>query len=814
MFVDVILPLALPDTYTYAVPNNMQNDIEIGKRVEVQFGKSKIYSSVIARIHQNKPELFSPKNILSILDETPVVTTIQLDLWRWIASYYLCSIGEVMSAALPAAFRLQSDTFIVLAQNNIQQETLDDDEYLIVEALLHQPRLNIATIQQILQRKNIMPLIRQMLYKKIIALEEELQKTFTPKFESFIQLNEYLKIKTNVQEAFESIKKSAKQTNALMMLLHEKALENPISKKQFLAKYDFSDSILKSIQKKGFIQIFEKEISRINDENNEIQNIISLSPVQQKALADIELNFQKYNTVYLHGITGSGKTEIYCKIAESQLQQGKQVLYLLPEIFLTTQLVQRLKKVFGNKIIVYHSKFNDNERYEIWNKICNGEPCIIVGARSSVLLPFRNLSLIIIDEEHEISYKQFDPAPRYHARDVALYLADKIKSKVILGSATPSLEQYHNYTTSKIGIVKMLERYNNISPPSIEIIDIVEEKKRKNFNAFFSQKLLHESQQIIHENKQIIFFQNRRGYAPYIECADCAWVAKCKNCDISLTHHRLSNKLICHYCNYSIMPYNTCPACNSAKLQMQGAGTERIEEEIETRLENAKVARIDYDTTRSKQHSLKIMEAFQNKQFNVLIGTQMLAKGLDFESVKMVGVINADLILFYPNFRANERAFQLIYQVCGRAGRKHEQGKVFIQTQNPNHKVLQAIANNNLDLFYRHELEERKQFFYPPFSRIIRIEFKHKTQKICEEAAIFYTNLLKEKNTNCIIFGPTVGLVSRINNLFIFQILIKIIKDKNAMATIKHEILQNNIIMQKNQAFKTVQIKIDVDAYS
>jgi len=815
MFVDVILPLSIPDTYTYGVHEHLQNEIIVGKRVEVQFGKTKIYAALVSKIHNNKPELFSPKDILSILDETPIVSEVQIQLWRWIAQYYVCNLGEVMSAALPLAFRLQSDTFIVLNHfNHLDFTTLSDDEYLIAEALQHQPRLNISTVQLILQRKQVMPLIRQMLYKKIIGLEEEMQQTFVPKFESFLQINVALKDKTVLLNAFEQIKKAKKQTDTLMMLLHEKAIENPISKKVFLSKYDFDDAILKSLQRKGFVNIFEQEISRINYENSSPNNIITLSQYQQEAFENIQKQFQQYNTVYLHGVTGSGKTELYCKLAEQHLNEGKQVLYLLPEIFLTTQLVQRLRKIFGDKILVYHSKFNDKERYEIWQKICSGEPCIVVGARSSVFLPFIKLSFIIIDEEHENSYKQFDPAPRYHARDVALYLADCIEAKVILGSATPSIEQFYNYSKEKIGLVELKHRYSDVALPEVELINITEEKKRKTFHGYFSQTLLNEAQQNIDKQKQVILFQNRRGFAPFIECADCAWVAKCKNCDISLTHHRLSNTLVCHYCNYSIAPYNACPACSSAKLQMQGAGTERIEEEIETRLQNAKTARIDQDTTRSKQRSAKLMDAFQNNNFNVLVGTQMIAKGLDFEAVQLVGVINADLILYYPNFRANERAFQLLYQVCGRAGRKHEQGKVIIQTQNPKHPVLQAIVNNDIEDFYKHELQERKHFFYPPFSRIIRLDFKHKDYKICQEAANFYTDILKQKVHSNFIFGPSVGIIARINNLYIFQILIKLQRDKTLIANTKKHLLYCNEMLMKNQAFKTVQVKIDVDSYA
>lgn len=813
-FVEVILPLAIQGTYTYSVPNELLQDIAIGKRVEVQFGKSKYYAGLIGSIHNTRPELIVPKSVLSILDDSAIVTEVQLQFWRWIADYYCSTLGEVMAAALPSAFRLQSDTFILLNfSKNIENEILNDEEYLIIEALHHQNRIDISTIQKILQRKHVMPIVRSLLYKNFIFLEEELQYKYKPRLETFIRISTFLNEKENLQNAFQQLLRAPKQSDLLMILIHKKAQDKPISKKQLSNEIEIADSALKELQRKGYIEIIEQEISRIETNNFESLKNVFLNEKQQIAKNEIQKYFQQFDTVLLHGITGSGKTEIYIDIAKEKIAEGSQVLYLVPEIFLTTQLVQRLKTYFGNDIIVYHSKFSENERLEIWNTVLQNKAKIVIGARSAVFLPFQKLGLVIIDEEHETSYKQHDPSPRYHARDAALYLAKMLRAKVLLGSATPSIEQYYYAKQHKIGMVKLTERFAPVELPTIELIDTIAMQKQKRMKQHFSEPLLHEIKEHIAREEQVILFNNRRGFAPIIECKSCAWTAMCKNCAIALTHHKLQHNLVCHYCNYTIPMLSNCPACGNHSLQMQGAGTERIEEEIELLIENIKSARVDYDTTRTKKQSHKLIETFENRGIDVLVGTQMIAKGLDFDNVQLVGVINADQLTHFPNFRANERAFQLLTQVAGRAGRKNKQGTVLIQTKNTAQPVLQSVQQHDYVGFFEKEIEERKRFLYPPFTRIIQIEFKHKDQQICRSASKFFAEEIKKINTKIQLQGPAEALIHRINNLYIYQIVIKMNRDKETILNTKKAIIFNKDILLKHAEFKSVSVTIDVDCY-
>lgn len=813
MFIEVVLPLALPKLYTYAVPKTWLQDIQIGKRVEVQFGKQKLYTAIIFSISALAPTDYVPKEILSIVDEQPILTIQQLQFWQWIANYYMCTLGEVMQAALPAFFKLESETYFVKnPHSEINILTLPDDEYLIAEALNHQSEISVKDVCAILQRKTISKCIKNLLDRKVIYIKETLHEKYTPKFETFVTLNAtYLSDKSAIKKAFDLVAKSAKQEALLLAFLDLSKQDKSVKRSDLLKKAAVSSEVLKALVKKDVFELEDKLVNRIAD--TEIEQLVhyQLSEEQESALQKIKSDFETKEVCLLHGVTSSGKTLLYIQLIKEQIAQGKQVLFLLPEIALTTQLVQRLERILG-KIAVYHSKFNNAERVEIWNAVLKNEVQVVLGARSAVFLPFQSLGLVIIDEEHDASFKQYDPAPRYQCRDAAIYLATQFKSKVILGSATPSMESYANAISGKYGWVQLKQRFGDVQMPETTFVSLTDAHKKKEIVSGITFYLRDEIQLALDRKEQVILFQNRRGYAPYIACGNCNWIPQCKNCDVSLTYHKYSNDLRCHYCGSTQTLVHKCGACGTSDLQQKGLGTERIEEDLKTLFPSANIGRMDYDTVKSKYGHQKIIEAFENGEYDILVGTQMVTKGLDFTNVQLVGVLNADALLAYPDFRATERAYQLLVQVSGRAGRRATRGKVIIQIGNVNHELVNMLLEKTYTDFFEQQILERKQFNYPPFSRLIRLTFKHKDFKATQDAVQKVAEYLQAKYAGWVI-GPNVPIIQKINNYYLRELLIKIPKNYNALNRIKMDIQEAINALYQFQSFKQIRVVIDVDCY-
>jgi primosomal protein N' (replication factor Y) len=694
LFVEVILPLAIAKNYTYRVPFELNNLIAIGKRVVVQFGKSKLYTAVVAAITEHPPEKYEAKYLLEILDDRPVVTERQLHFWKWLGEYYMCNDGEVMNAALPSALKLASETKIELNKEfEYDKATLHDKEFLIVEALEIQPELTISDIAKLLSQKTVMPLLKGLFEKNIINISEEVNDRYKPRKRTFLTLSPVYQDQENLKELFAILEKRApKQADAVLAYIKLARHQKTVSKNELIEESGAGASSIASLIEKEILIAEEKNISRLYFEEEDLNANFELSEQQQQVLTDIKHQFAQKDVVLLHGVTSSGKTQIYIRLIEQMIAQGKQVLYLLPEIALTTHIIERLRQYFGTSIGVYHSRFNDNERVEVWQKVLNNEYKVVLGARSSVFLPFADLGMIIVDEEHETSYKQFDPAPRYNARDAAIFLANMHQGKVLLGSATPSFESYFNARTHKYGFAELTERYGGVELPTIEVVSIAEETKKKTIQSHFTSVLMADIQTALTNKEQVILFQNRRGYAPVLLCKICAYTPKCINCDVSLTYHKHSGKLHCHYCGYKEDTPPICPACGSTHLEYRGFGTEKIEDELSIILPEARITRMDLDTTRSKNSLQNILNDLEEKKIDILVGTQMVAKGLDFADVTVIGIINADSLLKYPDYRANERSYQMLAQVSGRAGRRGKQGKVVIQTYDPSHRVITAIC--------------------------------------------------------------------------------------------------------------------------
>jgi len=814
MYAEIIIPLALPKNYTWSVPERLREGLKEGCRVEVSL-KNKKYAGILKRIHYDKPSAFNPKEMLNILDAEPIVFAEQLQLWQWIANYYLCSEGEVMAAALPAHFKLSSETILIFHEEYGDDfSALDHDEYLVAEALLIKKELKLTAIQQILDSSHIYPVIKRLIEKKVCFVWESLKESYTPKKETYIVLNPQYADEENLSRLLNEDKKlqrAEKQMELLLSYLHLLRSEGQVIKSALLKKSGASDAQLKGLIEKKILLIEKRNIDRLQYLPKNIEIDFELSAAQQQALQEIDLAFQSKNVCLLHGITSSGKTQIYIRQIEQYIRQGKQVLYLLPEIALTSQIIRRLQKHFGGYIGIYHSKFNQNERFEIWTKIRNGELKIVLGARSSLFLPFEDLGLIIVDEEHDSSYKQQEPAPRYHARDAAVYYSSLFSAKVLLGSATPSVESYFNTSNNKYGLVELAERYSNVDMPVIEIIDTKKIISKEKSKIIISSQLQESIQLSLEKNKQVILFQNRRGYSPYQICQTCGWIPQCKNCDVSLNFHKLTNKLHCHYCGTAYPPVNTCPACGNHHFIQRNFGTEKIEEQLEEIFPDAKIARMDIDSVRGKNAHENLIRSFEQGRIDILVGTQMVVKGLDFDNVNLVGILDADSLLSFADFRVNERAFQLMEQVSGRAGRKDGEGKVLIQVANTKHPVLSYVQAHDYKLFFQHELPPRKNFFYPPYSRIILITFKHKLKEVVESAANFCANNMK-KDFGKWLVGPAEPIINRIRNQYLMELLLKLPRDGNIITLAKQVIQQQSAILHNNKKFRSVTIIADVDA--
>jgi len=819
MYAEVIIPLALPKNYTWSVPEQWRMSVREGCRVEVQL-KNKKYAGIVKRLHSEKPEAFEPKPILNLLDQDPILHATQLQLWEWIAGYYLCSEGEVMAAALPAHFKLSSETILVFNEEAGDDFShLDHEEYLVAEALHIKKELKITEVQQLLDSSHVYPVIKRLIEKKVCFVWEALKDTYTAKKESYVVLHPAYSNEDKLSQLLNDWGRAPKQMELLLSYLHISKTEGEVTKSGLLKKSGASDAQLKGLVDKGILIVERRVVDRLRYLPRDINVDFELTPAQQTAFDGIEQSWQQRSVCLLHGVTSSGKTQVYIRQIEKIIRQGQQVLYLLPEIALTSQIIRRLQKHFGGYIGIYHSKFSQNERLEIWNKIRNGELKIILGARSSLFLPFNDLGLIVADEEHDASYKQQEPAPRYHARDAAVYYASLFKGKVLLGSATPSVETYFNAISGKYGLVELSERFGQVQMPVIEVIDtknirplpVAEGGASQKEKIILSPPLREAIEQSLSAGKQVILFQNRRGYSPYQVCEVCGWIPQCRNCDVSLNYHKLTNKLHCHYCGTVYPPLSTCAACGNHQWVQRNFGTERIEEHLEEVFPKARIARMDIDSVRGKTAHDSLIQLFEQQRIDVLVGTQMVVKGLDFMHVNLVGILDADGILSFADFRVNERAFQLMEQVSGRAGRMDGQGRVLIQVANTAHPVLGYVKAHDYKLFFQHEIAARQHFSYPPYSRIILLTFRHKDKEVVQSAAQLFANNLK-KELGPYLVGPAEPVIARVRNQYLMELLLKLPKDGSTIQFAKHLIQQQTAILHNHPKFRSVVIILDVDA--
>jgi primosomal protein N' (replication factor Y) len=822
LFADILLPLPVKGTFTYRVPYDLNEFVAEGQRVAVQFGRKKIYAGLIRKLHQEVPK-YVPKYILHLLDETPLVNELQFSFWDWISSYYMSTTGQVMQAALPAAFKLSSESKILLSPDYLpDRENLDEFEYRITEALLLKKRLAIDEISKLVGFQKVLPLLKKMIDKKMLVMEEELKGGYKPKLERFVSLSDDYRDEDSMRELMDELGKRAhKQLELLMHFLRlsgfpmEMAYE--IKQGELLKQAESSPAVLKALSDKGVLLVTKKAVSRFDEKgNSEIIPNVVLSEHQFQAYQKINSEFNSHNVVLLQGITSSGKTEIYIKLIEETLKDGKQVLYLLPEIALTTQIINRLRKYFGDEVGIYHSRYNRNERAEVWNNIADRDEDemraayrIILGPRSAIFLPFTNLGLIIVDEEHDQSYKQYEPAPRYNARDSAIYLAALHQAKVVLGSATPAIESFFNAKAGKYGLATLTERYSGITLPEVEVVNMKDQVHRKLIRSHFSSVLLDNIKAALQEKQQVILFQNRRGFSLRIECEVCNWVPECKNCDVTLTYHKHSELLKCHYCGYSTSIPATCADCGSTDIKMKGFGTEKVEEELGFLLPDAQISRMDLDSTRSKNAFQRIIHDFETQKTDILTGTQMITKGLDFDNVQVVGVLSADNMLSFPDFRAHERSYQMMTQVSGRAGRKNKRGKVIIQSWQPSHPIIKDVVTGNYEGMVERELAERKRFKYPPFHRLIIVRLKHKDPRILAEAASVFGREMRAKFGNR-VQGPEPPLVARVRSFYIRQFLLKSPREAKHSA-VKKILLSVLEEFRKIAKYKSVWVHFDVD---
>jgi primosomal protein N' (replication factor Y) (superfamily II helicase) len=819
LFAEILLPVPIPKLFTYRIPQILNDKVKTGQRVIVQFGERKILTGIINNLHAQPPKEYEAKYVLEVLDEEPIVTSIQLKFFTWLADYYCCTTGEVLNAALPAGLKISSESIVQLHPAFDWEETtfeFSEKEQLVLKRLA-QESLSYSDMGKLLGVKNLYSILKSLTKKEAIILLEELKDKYKLKIEKRIRLHANFTTPASLEKLFEQLATKPKQEEVLLKYLqYVPVLQQIIANKEgmsrvALLKNEISESSLSTLIKNKVVEEFEIIVSRFSTNEALPDATIQLSEEQIEAEAQILKCFETQTTALLHGITGSGKTEIYISLIRKALEGGSQVLLLLPEIALTTQIVQRLKLVFGTTMGVYHSRFSDNERVEVWNNVLNGTFKFIVGVRSSIFLPFENLGLIVVDEEHDPSYKQQEPAPRYNARDSALMLSQLHHAKVLLGSATPSIETYFQTQQSKFGLVSLNKRYGNSILPTITIANQKLEQIHKTNKGDFSGLLLRKIKEALDNKEQVIIFQNRRGYSPTISCEDCGWIPKCDNCAVSLTYHQYRHAIVCHYCGYKEPMPAHCPTCTSTRIKTIGYGTEKLEEELKIHFPEAGVQRMDLDTTRTKTSYETILEQFEKGETNILVGTQMVTKGLDFNNVSLVGIFNADRMLHFPDFRSYERAYQLITQVSGRAGRREKKGEVVIQTTQPEHPVLGFVHNNDYTRFYTAELAERQQHAYPPFTRLVEITLKHIDKKVCRDAAAILHEKLQTQLQHVRILGPGEPMVSKIRNQYLMNILLKIARGKSDLADTKKKILHEINALLKEKEFRSVRVVVDVD---
>lgn len=817
-FADVVLPVPIPQFFTYRLPREIAQEVKVGARMVVEFGKSRVLTALVLRLHNSPPEKYQAKYIEELLDNTPVVTPTQLWLLQWVAEYYMCTVGEVLNMALPSGLKISTQSKIQYNPDFNHHELLEELEKSFLEILIKEDSLSYEEVGRLIGEKDLTKFIKSLVSKHAIVLFEEVSERYKPKMVKMLKLNPEFESDESVLLLIESLKKAKKQQEVILKYLSLVPIDslgetNKIGvEKSKITSPEISDSAIQTLLSKGILEQFEVKVSRLAGKQEATELEILLSEAQQRASDELLASLADKEVTLFHGITGSGKTEVYIDIIKKALEGGSQVLFLLPEIALTTQMVRRLAKIFGDKMGVYHSKFSDNERVEVWRGVLEGKFQFVLGVRSAIFLPFKDLGLVIVDEEHEASYKQYEPAPRYHARDVAIMLAQKMGAKVILGSATPSLETYYQALQNKFGLVKLLERFGDAQLPEIQLVNLRVERENKTMTKEFSSVLLEGIKTSFAEKMQSIIFLNRRGYAPYLNCQECNWIPRCNQCSVTLTHHLYDKNMVCHYCGYKEEAPKVCPICSSPKIKSMGFGTERIEDDLREILPEATILRMDLDTTRTKNAYENIIENFESGEVDILVGTQMVSKGLDFERVNLVGVFNADKMIHFPDFRAAERAFQLITQVSGRAGRRNEPGRVMIQTNNPQNRILQFILANDYLGFYESEIIEREAFNYPPFSRVIEITIKDSNQILAHQASEKLAASLKNFLGEYRVRGPEKALVERVRNKYLFLLWLKLEKDKlNIKAT--KEYLQKEIVnLITEKKFKSVQVIVNVDA--
>jgi len=812
-FIDVLLPLPLPRAFTYWVNEAEFDFLSPGFRVGVPFGKNKLYTGLVYKKHRVAPQAYTPKTIEVILEDHSIVTPQQLQFWEWMSDYYRCSMGNILRAALPSAFLLTSETFISRVKEiEIDWDELSDEAYLVLEAL-EQRDILIEDIQAIVQRKTVLPLLQTLIEKGYVQTLQSLKEKYKPKKHRYLRIHPDHSTDEALSSLFDQLKRAPKQSAFLLGLYQLKNEEEWVKLSLLKKQLDVTSGLVRILLDKGVIEEQWVQEDRVLLKGMDGDSKPVLSFAQQTALNEIQQQWEEKEVVLLEGVTSSGKTEVYFSLIEEQLKKEKQVLFLLPEISLTAQMVQRLQKRFGEQVTVFHSKFSIHERVEVWKNILHNSPKarIVLGARSAIFLPFKRLGLIVVDEEHESSFKQFDPAPRYQARDAAIVLGNQYKCKLLLGSATPSIESRFNVERKKYGHVQLLERFGEAVLPLVQTIDLKEAHKKKEMKGLFSKALFEQIENNLLEGKQIILFQNRRGYAPLLECHTCGHIPQCTNCDVSLTYHQYNHQLRCHYCGYHIAKPIQCVVCSGPSLELKGTGTQQIEEQVQQYFPQAKVERMDWDSTRGKWSFESIIERFTTGEVNILVGTQMVTKGLDFKNVGLVGVINADPLLFFPDFRAHERAFQLLTQVAGRAGRSSEQGKVLIQSFSPTHPVLQQVIQTNYEALYTQQIHERRTFDYPPFFRLIRISLKARDYQKAQQAAQWLHDVLAQHLTTPIL-GPVDPVVARVRNQYIKQLLLKY-PDNTSRKHIK-DVLSNALkSIEAIGQFRSVKINIDVDPF-
>lgn len=813
-FINVVLPIRLEQNFTYAITEAEAVVLRPGVRVSVPFGKSKIYTGIVLEVHQRAPEVYEAKDIHQILDDNPIVTAIQLKHWQWIADYYMCTLGEVVRSALPSAFLLESETLVLRnTETEVDEQALKDDEFLVFEALQHQAVLKVHEVAAIVDRKNVLPILNRLLEKNVIKLKEQVFEQYKPKLVQYVRLGMAYTEDEALEALLESLTRAPKQSQVVLALFQLQAKsKKPIPVTELEQESQSSKTVLKALVDKEILEFYSIRTDRVVYQGDTpISAVKALNEYQELALQDIQTAFSQDKVTLLKGVTSSGKTEVYVKLIQACLAKKQQVLYLLPEIALTTQLISRLQEYFGEQVAVYHSKYNVQERVEVWRNVLQAKEKaqVVIGARSALFLPFSNLGLLIIDEEHESSFKQFDPAPRYHARDAAIVLGSLHKANTLLGSATPSVESYHNAKTGKYGYAEIAKRYGNVLMPDMELVDLKEAFRKRRMKGHFTERLLEEMHEALTAGEQIILFQNRRGYAPVIECITCGHAPQCSNCDVSLTYHQHRKQLRCHYCGYHAGIPEACAACGGPDLDTKGFGTEQIEQEVIKLFPDAKVDRMDLDTTRGKYAYEKLITRFEQQQLDILIGTQMLTKGLDFRNVSLVGVMNADALLNFPDYRAHERSYQLLTQVAGRAGRTKKRGKVIIQTYNPYHQIVKQVTTSAYDAMYAEQLYEREQFHYPPTNKIIKITFKHKNYNTLNEAADWFGTALRSAYKGTVL-GPEYPPVARIRNQYLKHLLVKMHKNTSAART-KQYIKRIEKSFSAIATYRSVRVVYNVD---